>query len=64
MDMPRTVTPKIDNVVRDCKKALLGIQSCVATNGEYCKPNMSDMLDVATALDTIKEYERWALSRV
>ena len=63
MDMPRTITPKIDTVLKDCKKALEGIQGCVATEGHYCKPNVSDMLNVANALDTIKEYERWLATR-
>ena len=63
MDMPRTITPKIDGVLKDCKKALEGIQDCVTPEGEFCKPNVGDMLNVATALDTLKEYERWLLLR-
>ena len=63
MDMPRTITPRVDGVLKDCKKALEAIQSCVTPEGEFCKPNVSDMLDVATALDTIKEYERWVSVR-
>ena len=44
-------------VLRECEKALIRIQKCIASDGTKCAPNDSDFDLVASALDSIAEYK-------
>ena len=46
----------IREVLRECDGAFAAIQRCVAYDGTICTPNQGDLLAVALARDTIREY--------